>query len=459
MAVRRSLIFLTLLVILLPICVFNVSAAQLMNARQPVQNLRFYTARAGDVALFVTGIGKVEAESVATLSFTRIARVADIYVQPGDSVMAGDVLAALVQDDEQLTYERALLNLQLAKLQFQDVTEPVDESATRVAEANLRSAQAAYLSIQNAVSPEDLQSAELRYQQALDAKTRAESERTNADGGQVDQYYQILDAQVGAAGFNAEIARLQLEALKGGNSGALGAASGRILQAERELERIKAGPTQAQIDQANIAVQQAQLQVDQASQSLANMSLTAPFDGVISAVNIQLGSVVSPSLPAIELTDISALHVVVQVDEIDIRQLKEALAASVKVDALPGVELPAIIESIALVGTNDNGIINYDVEVQLDRNDSRIRSGMTAEAAVVVDEKQNVLSVPNEYIRLDRQRGKAYVNIVDRNGKLQEVEVILGLQGEDSSEILGGIVAGDVLAIDLGGDSLGIFGG
>lgn len=459
MAVRRSLIFLTFLVILLPICVFSASATQLMNARQPIQNLRFYTAGAGDVALYVTGIGKVEAESVASLSFTRIARVADIYVKQGDSVIAGDVLATLVQDDEQLTYERSLLNLQLAELQLQDVTEPVDESAIRVAEANLRSAQAAYLSIQNAVSPEDLQVAELRYQQALDAKTRAESERTNADGGQVDQYYQILDAQVGAAGFNAEIARLQFEALKGGNSGALGAASGRILQAERELERVKAGPTQAQIDQSTIAVQQAQLQVDQAAQILAKMSLIAPFDGVISAVNVQTGSVVSPALPAIELTDISVLHVVVQVDEIDIRQLKEGLAARVKVDALPGVELPAIIQTIALVGTNDNGIINYDVEVQLDSNDPRIRAGMTAEAAVIVDEKRSVLSVPNEYIRLDRQRGKAYVNIVDKNGSLQEVEITLGLQGEDASEILGGIAAGDVLAVDLGSDSLGIFGG
>lgn len=459
MAVRRTLIFLTILVVLLPLCAFSASASQLMSARQPIQSLRFYTAALDDVALFITGIGKVEAESVASLSFTRVARVADVLVQPGDLVVSGDVLATLVQDDEQLTYDRTVLNLQLAELQRQDITKPVDESAIAIAEANLKSAQGAYLSIQNAVSSEDIQAAEMRYQQALDAKTRAQTERTNADGGQVDQYYQILDAQVGAAGFNAEIARLQLEALKGGNSGALGAAYGRILQAQRELERVKAGPTQAQIDQANIAVQQAQLQVDQAAQALAKMSLTAPFDGVVSAVNIQVGSVVSPALPAVEVTDISVLHVVVKVDEIDIRQLREGLSAQVKVDALPGIELPATIESIALVGTNDNGIINYDVEVQLASNDPRIRSGMTAEAAVMVDEKQNVLSVPNEYIRLDRQRDKAYVNIVDQNGVLQEIEVTLGLQGEDSSEILSGIEIGDILAVDLGGDSLGIFGG
>ncbi len=459
MSVRRSLIFLTILVLTLPICAFGVSAAQLMGGREPDQNLRFYSVAQGDVALFVTGIGKIEAEAVADLSFTRIAKVADVLVQQGDAVLKGDVLATLVHDNEQLVYDRAVLNLQLTELQKQDVIKPVDESAIKVAEANLKSAQGAYLGIQNAVSSTDLQAAELRYQQALDAKAQAEKARTNADGGQVDQFYQLLDAQIGSASFNAEIARLQLESLKTGNSGALNAAASRIQQAQRELERVKSGPTQTQTDQANIAVQQAQLQVDQAAKVLADMSLIAPFDGIISVVNVQVGSLGSPSLPAVQLTNISPLHVVVQVDEVDIHQIHEGLPARVKVDALPGVELAATIETIAVVGTNDNGIINYDVQVRLDTNDPRVRSGMTAEASVIVEQKSNVLSVPNEYIRLDRLRDKAYVNVVDKNGHLQEVEVTLGLQGDDVSEVVGGIQKGDVLAVKFGGDTLAIFGG
>jgi len=459
MSVRRSLIFLSLLVLTLPICIFGVSASQLMQAREPDQNLRFYVTSQGDVTLFVTGIGKIEAESVANLSFMRIAKVADVFVQQGDFVQKGDVLATLVHDNEQVVYDRAVLNLQLAELQKQDVIKPVDESAIRVAEANLKSAQGAYLGIQNTVSPTDIQAAELRYQQALDAKVQAEKARLNAAGGQVDQAYQLLEAQIGAASFNAEIARLQLESLRTGNRGALNAAYARVLQAQRELERVKAGPTQAQIDQANIAVQQAQLQVDQAAKALADTSLIAPFDGIVSAVNVQVGSLGSPAIPAVQLTNISPLHVVVQVDEVDIHKVHEGSSARVKVDALPGMELPATIEAIALVGTNDNGIINYDVRVRLNSSDPRVRTGMTAEASVIVDQKANVLSVPNEYVRLDRQRGKAYVNRVDKQGHLQEVEITLGLQGDDVSEVIGGIDKGDVLAVKIGGDSLAIFGG
>jgi HlyD family secretion protein len=459
MSVRRSLIFLTFLILVIPIFAFGASAFELARTRPPDQNLRFYTLEQGDVTLFVTGIGGIEAESVANLSFTRLANVSEVMVQPGDVVQKGDVLAALDQQNEQLAYDRAVLNLKLAELQRQNVVKPVDESDIRIAEANLKSAQGAYLGIQNAVSPSDLQAAELRYQQSLDLKAQAQKARTDADGGQVDQYYQLLDAQVGAASFNAEIARLQLQSLKGGNQGALNAAYARIVQAQKALDQVKAGPTQAQIDQANIAVQQAQLQVDQASKVLDDLSLAAPFDGVVSFVNVQVGSVASPALPAIQITNISPLHVLVQVDEIDIHKIREGQSARVKVDALPGVELPATIETIAIVGTNDNGIINYDVKVRLDANDPRVRAGMTAEASVIVEQKSNVLSVPNEYIRLDRARNKAYVNVVDKNGRLQEVEVQLGLQGDDVSEVTAGIQQGDILAVSLGGDKIAIFGG
>src|SRR6185369_13426183 len=119
MSVRRSLIFLAILVVSLPVCAFGVNASQLMRARQPDQNLRFYRTASGDVALFVTGIGKIESESVTDLSFTQIARVAEVMVQPGDAVMAGDVLVVLVHNTEQMAYERAVLNLQLAELEKQ----------------------------------------------------------------------------------------------------------------------------------------------------------------------------------------------------------------------------------------------------------------------------------------------------------------------------------------------------
>src|SRR5690606_35612070 len=156
--------------------------------------------------------------------------------------------------------------------------------------------------------------------------------------GQTEQAYQLLDAQVGAASFNMEIARLQLEGLQNGNQGALNVAYARVLQAQRELERVQAGPTQAEIDRADLAIQQAQVTADEAQKSLEQLTLTPPFDGVVTPVNAEVGVFSAPGTPVIELTDLSSLYVEAQVDEIDVRQVREGMPAQVVFDALPGVE-------------------------------------------------------------------------------------------------------------------------
>jgi HlyD family secretion protein len=459
MFVRRSLIVLLLITFSLPLCILLISAQQIVAGQQTLQNLQFYTVEAGTVQLLINGIGQVGAESVADISFTQAGRVAEVLVQSGDYVLAGDVLARLDQQSEQLAYDQAVLQLELANLQREDLLEPVDEDDIRIAQANVDSAWGAYLGIQNAVSPEDLQAAELRYQQAQQAYDDAIRERSEADGDQPEQAYQLLDAQVGSASFNAEIARLQLQDLQNGNQGQLNAAYARVVQAQRELERVQSGPTQQQLDQVNIAVEQAQLSVDRSAQSLADMNVVAPFDGVISLVNVEVGSLGSPALPAFQLTDVTPLHVTVQIDEVDIRNVTENMPATIELDALPALALPAVIERIALVGSNNNGIISYEVRLRLDVSDPRVREGMTAEASVVIEEVNQVLLVPNQYIRLDRQLDTAFVDIVNEEGRLEEVEIQLGLQGEETSEVLSGLSAGTVLAVDLGGDNLGIFGG
>ena len=84
----------------------------------------------------------------------------------------------------------------------------------------------------------------------------------------------------------------------------------------------------------------------------------------------------------------------------------------------------------------------------------------TAEAGVIVDSVERVLVVPNEYIRLDRQRNQAFVNLVAEDGSLQEIQIELGLQGDEVSEVKAGLEVDDVLAVNLGGDSLSnLFGG
>jgi multidrug efflux pump subunit AcrA (membrane-fusion protein) len=135
------------------------------------------------------------------------------------------------------------------------------------------------------------------------------------------------------------------------------------------------------------------------------------------------------------------------------------MPARIRFDALPGVTLPGMLETIAPVATTSGGIVNYEVRVRLDDRDPRVRVGMTADASFVVDRRDDVLAVPNQYIRLDRDPGRGFVNVLTASGELEEVPVTLGLQGEEISEVTDGLEAGDTLAVDLAGDRLNFLGG
>ena len=63
-------------------------------------------------------------------------------------------------------------------------------------------------------------------------------------------------------------------------------------------------------------------------------------------------ALVAPGLPVVEVTDISPLHLTVQVDEIDVRQIREGMPAQIKLDALPGVLLLATLEHIGVIGSS-----------------------------------------------------------------------------------------------------------
>lgn len=457
MSVRRSLVILALLTFSLPALVFSLRAQRLQDSAS--SNLQLYTVERGDLEIAITLIGTVEAQAVVRPSFTSAGRVAEVLVCPGDTVMAGQAIARLHNDAERIAYERALLNLQAADLELQDLLSPIDEADIRVAEAGINSAWGSYAAIQNAVSEQDIQAAELRYQQALDALEEAQHARVIAGNARSPRDYTELEAQIGEASFNAEIARLQLESLRTGNSGQLGAAYAGVVQALRELDQLLAGPTQTEIDRASVAVEQAQEAVVQAETAYNRTVLTAPFDGIVSAINVEVSALVTPGLPVVELTDISRLHLNVQVDEIDIRQIRQGMPARVELDALPGLDLSAMLTDIALVGDNEEGIVSYDARVDLDEFDPGVRVGMTAEALVVVEERQRVLVVPNIYIRLDREADRAFVNVLREDDTLEEVEIILGLRGQQSSEVVSGLSESDVLAVDLAGDNIPLFGG
>ena len=104
-------------------------------------------------------------------------------------------------------------------------------------------------------------------------------------------------------------------------------------------------------------------------------------------------------------------------------------------------------------------MVTYLVTINIDSAQAMdLRPGMSASASIVVDEVADVLTVPNWAIRLNRETGEAFVNVLQADGTVEEVVVETGLRNEQFSEVLAGLSAGDTVVLTNDREGFNIFG-
>jgi HlyD family secretion protein len=142
--------------------------------------------------------------------------------------------------------------------------------------------------------------------------------------------------------------------------------------------------------------------------------LTAPIDGTITAVNITDGEQAQNGSELFTMTDYVNLSVTVQVDELDIPQIKLDQASTITLDALEDKEFAGKVIDIAKEGTSSNGVSLFNVTVGL--NDSEgVLVGMSAEVAITIEEKNDILTVPIEAVT--EINGNYFVNVPVAEGE------------------------------------------
>jgi HlyD family secretion protein len=260
---------------------------------------------------------------------------------------------------------------------------------------------------------------------------------------------------------------------------------------QKQVDQARSAITQAQdalnsqtIQRPNtIAVQQAQVAnaqslVQTAQANLDNTTLTALTDGTVMSLSGAVGENVasgggltalapgstapqpsssgatssgagtSPSGAAstgsafIVLGNVTGLEVVAPFAEADAARVQGNQQASVTFDAVPGVSVPAHVLAVATGGTVVSNVTNYFVTLVLDQANQQLKSGMTANASVVVSQVSDVLAVPNSAIT--RIGGQAYVTLLSRDGKTQTRGAVqTGTVGDTTTEITSGLNPGD----------------
>ncbi|MEO1667925.1 MAG: efflux RND transporter periplasmic adaptor subunit [Chloroflexota bacterium] len=471
MPIRRSLIFFALLALGVPFAFF---ALQAFGPPQQGgasggrgggggsdENFSFFVVETGEVEAVVSAVGEIEADETVDISYTTGGRIAEVFVKETDYILEGDLLMRLENNNQRIAYDQAVLNLELAELELADLTAPVDADDIRIAEANVAAAEGNLRGSYGTASQAEIRAAELQVQQAEDRLETTVDRRIIGGQFDSDEEVELADAQIGEASFNLRIAQLQLEDLRTGDFAAANAAALGVEQALAELEQVLAGPTDLEIEQAEVRVEQAMAGLETAETTLSKSEIRAPFDGFVSLVNVEPGTLVIAGEAVAQMVDVDPLSVTVQIDEIDIGLIEPGMRANVEVDALQDLLLPARLASVALVGTQTSGgIVNYDAEIELNDINPLVRVGMTAEANIIVNEELNVVRVPNAYVRLDRRTNEAFVQVQNtETNEFEEREVTLGLRGEDFSQVADGLVVGDIIRADLSGNQFELFGG
>ena len=217
--------------------------------------------------------------------------------------------------------------------------------------------------------------------------------------------------------------------------------------AQSQLDLAKAGSTQQQIDAQQALVDQAKANAQSIQVQINNMSIKAPFDGVVTKQDAKIGEVVTVNQQLIGIISSGQFEIDANIPEVDIAKIAVSDHADITLDAYgPDMVFRAHVVSIDPGETIVEGVPTYKTTLNFDQPDQRIRSGMTANITISAAERDNVLVVPQ---RILIQQGKnQYVEVPGQDGTIRQIQIQTGLRGSDGNvEIVSGLGEGDTVVV------------
>ena len=346
----------------------------------------------GDLAKSVVATGKIYPITNVEVKSKASGIVQKLLVDYGENVKKDQVLAEL--DKEQILAE---VNQEKASLQ-------AAEAAARAAEADLEHAKV------DAEGP-DIPMLKRAYERA---------QKMAKDG--VVSESALDDAQK-----NYEMAT---------NKQQLGKAN--VISATSKLK------------QAEAQVAQAKAQLDEKEKEYQNSTIVSPIDGMVLSRDVEVGSAVSSILVlgssatlVMTLGDIREVYVKGKVDESDIGKVYLGQPARIKVESYKDRTFSGKVTKISPMGVEKDNVTTFEVRVSIDNSKGELKSQMTANAEILMEEHKGILMVPEGALIYDKDR-KASVEIPEPNGKdgRKKVDVAVGISNGSKTELLSGLKEG-----------------
>ena len=439
----------------------------------PVPVVSVQPARIESVTEELEITGEIVAGEDTTIGAKQPGRLVAIYVQEGDTVQAGQLIATLDTSQMMAQLRQAQAQVGSARASLNQTTSALAQarrnaavgpsrtsSAVRSAEAQLRSAKAQLQKALNGARPEERRQAESN---VASAKSNLETQEKELErirvlvtegalaGNRLDQQQNL----VATARTQYQNALESLNLVKAGaREEDISTARESVQQAE---ETLKTAQAQKQLDpllqdqiqgaQASVEASRSQLEAAQAAvslvqQNIADMQIRAPFSGKILGKPAQPGTIVGAGTSVARLIGGSGIYLNGQVPATVVDQVRQGMTVQVTIDGLPNKTFLGKIATISPLGASVGRL--FGVRVQIGGESFGLRAGMFAHGSVQLRTIQNATVVP-----VDAVVGKGqdkFVYYIDGD-TAKEAKVTTGVQKGIWVQVTG-LPAGSQVVVD-----------
>lgn len=366
---------------------YGVKAA--LSPNRIIDPSKLATVERGDLARVVVATGKIQPLSKADIKSKASGIVKKIYVDYGDRVKAGQVLVELDKVQLEAVVREAGANLQAAQA--------IKESAQAALERDKVDAEGPDVPFLKL----NMQRAQQMYKDGIMSKSLVEDAQKN--------YEMALNKQ---------------------------------MSAQRSL-----AVARADIDKADAQVAQAKAALDNAQEDLRNSTISSPIDGLVLSRDVNVGDAVSSILvlgsqatPIMTIGDVSEVYVLGKVDEADIGKVYLNQAARIVVESFKDKKFSGKVTKISPLGKEKDNVTTFEVRVSISNPGGELKANMSANAEILLEEKKDVLMVPEAAMIYDKERN-ASVEIPDpkaENGK-KKLPIKIGISNGVKTEVLAGL--------------------
>jgi HlyD family secretion protein len=368
-----------------------------LSSDPEIDSSRLALVERGDIARSVVATGKIQPRSQVEVKSKASGIVQQIHVDYGDYVKTGQVLVELDKEDLQARVREASATLLAA--------EAAEQSAAASYERNKVEAEGPDIPFLKSA----FDRAKKLYAQGLIASNALE---------ETERAYQLALHKQSAAMRGVSVARADMAKAK------------------------------AQVAQARAAL-------DRSKEDLSNATIVSPMDGLVLSRDVETGDAVSSILVlgsqatlVMTLGDVSDVYVLGKVDQADIGRVFLKQPARIVVESFKDRKFFGEVTKISPLGVEKDNVTTFEVRVSIRNPGGELKSNMSANAEIILEEKKAVLLAPDSALIYDRQRN-AQVEIPDataEKGK-RKVGVKTGISNGVKTEILAGLREGQQIVL------------